>query len=581
MRLPSWMVLFLSLGLCLLAQAGQLHISYYGLNEVRRDGQTVAVGKLVSAAPKGRTQSITVAVTRLFTPPGATTNLRVGESVTRELYGGIEWTDPHKSPIDDRLRAGLGGPAVLGTLVVLVPSQRSGCELLPASEENLRTLELLYDADPAGRIRRDSDDRLRRDLGNPDLAELAQAELARRGKLSAVALLGGDAERLHAYYRKLSPSGKSAFVQELLPHTKTDRALRKQAAHVILSELQREILAPAAQLTGQLDWSDADERRELDSVRIALLSLQGREGQKGALDLSPFGDFLAESTLRRPDYRSSDDELQKLLQRCDRSTQARLAVRFLAAVHTSSQARGDDPDGFVLRTAVDLARLAPSAALWEPLQKLDPSRPRVTSTKEFLLGAMLEIGVALAKHDPSYKAKVRDLLEPHMNALSVEDDKKRAYRAVIGELPRSAPRAAILALRPGERRRLASGELISIKAEPGASVVVIDQPDGSSEERSLDANCDAYREWYLPPYVVVVQRVGQTLTLRFTPATRDPAMDPAAAYDLAKAICDRRGITGEGVQDPQDYDGLYTYEIKGGARPCKIRIGTRTRRVLP
>lgn len=191
-----------------------------------------------------------------------------------------------------------------------------------------------------------------------------------------------------------------------------------------------------------------------------------------------------------------------------------LADQRRAFARTSRPGR---PDGFGLSTAVDLARLAPSAALWEPLQKLDPNRPRVTSTQEFLLGAMLEIGVALAR-------------------------------------------------------------LISINAEPGASVVVIEQPDGSSEERCLDANRDAYREWYLPPYVIVVQRVGQTITLRFTPATRAPAMDPAAAYDMAKAICDRRGKMGEVVQDPQDYDGLYTYELKGGARPCKIRIGTRTRR---
>lgn len=581
------------------ANAGQLHIEYYGLKDVRRSDDTVLIGKVLTTQKQKKSMQVTLEVTRVFAPPTTASSpprglglgvdtkpVKVGDRVTRELYGGVEWTDPHKSPVDRRLRGGLHGLPADGATILLVPSAQGAFEILPFDEARLRTLTILYGADPAAVMRNQTQSALEEDLKNEDLAELARTELKSRGKLSPVLLLKGDENELYELYRNLAPLEKAKFLREAMPTLTRDVSLRRRAARVALAELTPEVIAPTAQLVNLLDWNAPEDRRALEDARIALLGVANPEQKRNTnLDLSSYGDFLYESTVRRPDYRSNDDDLDKLLAYCDAPTKAKLAARLLGAVYTSAgKSRGDDFDGFVLATAVELAKVAPSPALWAPLQKLQPHKPRVTSQKQVVLEAMVEIGSALAKHDAQFKTQVRELIEPLLTTeLTLPDDVMKAYRDHVGEVPRGKPVAVTLELGPKQWRRLVSGERVSIQKQKGGDYEVeITQPDGSSEVRPLEAKTDWYREWWIEPYVIIVKRVGDRVNLRMTPAEKDPALEPAELYEIAKKICERRGGSGSGdvLQDPDDVLGVYTYEIKG-AKGCKVRLGMRTKSLRP
>lgn len=576
------------------ANAGQLHVEHYGLKDVRRSDDTVLIGKVLATQKQKKSMQVTLEVTRVFAPTAAAVStprrigddskpIRIGDRISREVYGGVEWTDPHKSPLDRRLRGGLRGLPADGATIVLVPSMQGAVEILPFDEARLRTLTILYSADPGGVMRSASQSALEDDLKNEDLAELARAELKSRGTLSPVLLLKGDESELYALYRNLAPVEKAKFLREAMPTLVREAPLRRRAAKIALNELTPEVIAPTAELVNLLDWKSPDDRRALDDARIALLGVANPEQKRNTnLDLSPYGDYLFESTVRRPDYRSNDDDLDKLLAYCDTPTKAKLAARLLGAVYTSDRVRGDDFDAFVLATAVELAKVAPSTALWEPLQKLQPQKPRVTSQKETVLGAMVEIGSALAKHDPQYKTKVRELIEPLLTTdMSLPDDVMKAYREYVGTVPRGKPTATTLELGPKQWRRLSSGERVSVqKQKSGDYEVEITHPDGSSEVRPLPAKTDWYREWWIEPYVIVVNRVGDRVSLRMTPAEKDPALEPATLYEMAKKICERRGGSGDVLQDPDETLGVYTYEIKG-AKACKVRLGMRTKSLRP
>ena len=110
------------------AAAGQLHVQHFGLKECRAQGSTVLVGKVTASGKQGKQQTVTLTVTRVFAGRDGEA-AKVGSSVTRALYGGVEWTDPHKSPLDLRLRGGLPGVPAEGTLVAVVPSERTAFEL--------------------------------------------------------------------------------------------------------------------------------------------------------------------------------------------------------------------------------------------------------------------------------------------------------------------------------------------------------------------------------------------------------------------------------------------------------------------
>lgn len=573
------------------ARAGQLHIEHYGLKEVRAEEATVVVGTVTGATRQGRKQSVTLTVTKIF--GGKVPILRVGgdqpavvgESITRELYPGVEWTDPHKSPLDHRLRGALHEAPAIGASVILVPSQRGGFELLLAEATPLRTLAILWGPDAKAALAKEATERLAEDLKNPDLAELARVELGKRGKLTAVLLLRGDERYLYDHYRKLSPEKRAAFVREVLPATKRDRELRLAAAKVVFDELAPQTIPPVAQLAAQMDWNNEEEAQELGQLQVPLLTVADPETKRGRrVDLSPFEAYLIESVLRRPDHRSSDDDFDKLAPLCDKPTRARMAVKLLSSVYTSKHAKPDEPDDFVLGTAAELAQKAPSTALWEPLSKLDPNVPKVNSTKSQLLDAMADIGASLVKHDAKFKAKVRDLIEPFLvNAdLTIQDETKARYDKIIGALKRGAPQAATIELKAGQMRRLANGDRVTVKPSKEGNDLEVElaQPGGQSDSRFLETGKDRYREWWIDGYLVIVRAAGAGLRLTLTPMKKDRTLEPSDAFQLAKKICDQRGATGEVEQDNQDGDGLYTYEVKE-PKPCVVRVGLRTRRVLP
>jgi hypothetical protein len=283
-------------------------------------------------------------------------------------------------------------------------------ELLAASGAVLRTLEILTANDPAAALANEPRAALEADLANPDLAELARAELARRGVLSPGALLRADPRFLHRHYAALSTDDKRRFVEAALPLAKRDRADRDRLCDVALREIDPRTILALAPLVALLDPKQRDDARRLENLRVELLSISSRAADNPAgrpPDFSPLVDEVVEWGIHRPDGRSSDDHDERITRHLSAMAKARVAEALLGAVFSSSHSKADDPDGWLLAEATRLAAEAPSPTLLAVLARLDPNAPRVTSEKELVMDAILRVSATVVKAHPAEAQRAR------------------------------------------------------------------------------------------------------------------------------------------------------------------------------
>ena len=255
--------------------AGQLHVKWYGLSDVAKNGLAV-IGTVISISLTNNT--LRFKVNKIFNRTGQEPHywaqrkmvgrksdvfFKKGETYTEsykvnivetqeveiEIYQGVVWDNPNKSPIDRRLSGYQQLTALRkGQEVVVV---FSGKEVLTADSATLRKLNLFYNNDTikvndrvlfsigesspqfpekakSNSIRTyeygasESLSQLKKDLLDFDLKEMAKEALKSRNQLTAKLLLsiaseeGGHWNVFSEHYSSLSMDEKRDFMSKAI-----------------------------------------------------------------------------------------------------------------------------------------------------------------------------------------------------------------------------------------------------------------------------------------------------------------------------------------------------------------------------
>lgn len=566
---------------------GQLHVEHFGLRDVAESGDSLLIGVIESVVPpadrkESHDSAIVLRVEKVVGPdPGG--GLRAGANASIAVYGGVVWDDPHKSPLDRRLRGAIGPKR--GDRVVAVPSRGFTCvELLPADERTLRIVSILWD--PATKATWLASKDLEADLAIADLAPMAVAELDKRGALTAARLLAADDQFRFEFVRDMAPERKLRFLTEAAPLAKADPVAFRKVFQLATYEPRPEWIGAAAPLIAGVDPTAKESERLYSDLHLALVIVAGGVEENrfpGPLDLSPFADFLVQYEKHRPRWKSSDDDLPKLTAHMDARAKAAMAVGFVRSAHTSSFADGDY-DNFLLYEAVRLAKEAPDASLIAAMATIDPTMPNVGSERRFAMGALLEMGTAIVAGLPGERARVQEVVQPWIDQqVDAPVEALAEYGEVVGEPVKSAPQAATLELSAGQSKRLPDGLSIRYtKRDDGWMEISFDR-GREGQSNGLDPELDGYREYWIEPYVVTIDRIGSPERVRvsLTPHASKPAdLEDPEGCRIAEAIAEKAGCPDREFYEHRRWEGVLEYRATGpGGKTCVIFIGTWTQAV--
>jgi hypothetical protein len=276
---------------------------------------------------------------------------------------------------------------------VLAVQGYGGFELLPASKDNLRKLEILFGLQPY-RARPE-------DLADPDLAPRAREALAASGKLRAEDLARGDPAFLQQHFAALELEAQRRFLTELVEPLRRNAALRPPvlyaAARARRPALVKEIAALVALIGDEPQhlytsfWSEVD-------VWVALAESK----EIPPPDLSPLAAPFAERV--RSPWANSD--FSRFRPHFDAPAKAVLAAHYLKRVD-ARRANSEDQDH--LRVIVSLVQEAPELSLLEPLAPLAQTRDPWTADW------LMEMLTALVRAHPSCRARAQAIAAPILN----------------------------------------------------------------------------------------------------------------------------------------------------------------------
>ena len=583
----------LALFLSLVVFAGQLHIDRMGLRHVAKAGDALYIGVVESVTPpkknqkKSHNSSITFTIEKIVgTPQGKAP--AIGSTIPLTVYGGIVWDNPNKSPIDRRLQGAVAPKR--GERVIAVDAHGANTvELLPATDANLRVVSILWDAAARTTWLASPDAVLGADLATEDLAAMAAEELGKRGALTAAVLLKANDDFLFDHVHEMEAAPKLRFLTEAAPLAKADPKVRDIVLRLATYEPRPGWIAAAAPIVAMADPATKEGEHAIRDMHLALVIVSGGVKENrfpGPLDLSPFVDFLLAYETHRPDYRSSgDDDLPKITAHLSAKAKAALAVGFLEGSRTSTDADGEYDD-FLLHEAARLAKEAPDASILAPLAKIDPTLPRVTSSKESVMDALLTIGAAVVAGVPSERARVQEIVQPWIDKkIAAPKDTLALYRATVGEPAKGKAEKATFDLRAGESKRLATGITVGYKTRDDGWLDVSFEEGEQGTEWGIDPALDGYREYWVEPYLVILERPGKTadrIRVTVVPHTTKPVeLEDPDGYKQAKALAAKAGCPDYDSHENRTWEGRFEYRSTGpGGKTCTILIGTWTHTVI-
>lgn len=570
--------------------AGQLHVEGFGLKQVADAGDAIYIGVVESVTPpknpkKSHDSTITFKVEKVV--GASTANVKPGGTIELTVYGGVVWDNPNKSPMDRRLDGAVVPKK--GARVIAVPAHGPRhVELLPATEERMRLVSILWDAAARTAWLASPDAALSADLAFADLAPMAAAELAKRGTLTAASLLKAERDFLFQHAHAMAPEAKLRFLTDATPLAQADPTVRDTVLRLAIYEPRPSWIAAAAPLIALYDPSRKENERALGDMHLALVSVAGGVKDKrfpGPLDLSPFADFLVGYEKHRPRHESSDDDLPMLTSHMNATAKAALAVGFVEAARTSTFADGEY-DHFLLWEAARLAKEAPDASLVGPMSKIDPTMPRVTSEKERTMGALLTMASAIVAGIPAERSRVQEIVQPWIDQnVAAPKDLLALYKATVGEPKKGKAEKATFELAAGDAKRLANGARISwAKRDDGWFEASYDEGEQGTSW-GIDPELDGYREYWMEPHVVILERVGKSadrIRVQVVPhKTKPKELEDPEGYAIAKALAAKAGCPDYEQHENKPWDGRFEYTSSGpGGKSCTILIGTWTRKVV-
>jgi hypothetical protein len=513
---------------------GRPFIHVFGLREVANEGSRVYLGTIARAREDDR---IVLTIERTFTSGGVQGPTRAeqpGNTITLSMHVDVAAHGPLESFQDYRLIGGMQD-APVGTRVIAVRG-----ELLPASAENVRKLEILF-----GATRYAPDPR---DLSDRDLCQLAYDGLVAEKRLRDEDVVRAEPEIVERHFRGLSTADRRRFVKSMTPLAGRDAEVAKAIVRVVVAVRDDAVLA---EMPAQLEGSPA--------IAAELWSGISQWDYAASPENAP--DFSALEGVFPLSRFGSDDLFSRLFERVDAPSKVRLTKRVLRMAAAPREKPSEDGVRALQATVPFVVKIA-SPELLDELRTIDPNTPGWGWTA--IAGtSLLEMVTAIVRAHPQAMAGTQTWLEPMLAAgISADNASTRAWRELAGSPPAlPALPSGEVALVDGEHRYDPSG----FWAMRAGGVIEVQR---GVERRRLQERFD---ESTFGSEVLVMSEKG---TLRFIPS---PGL---THWDDAKAIADRTakaagcGQVGEGQQGHDS--GVMTFTT---AQKCTIRVALFTDRV--
>ncbi|MGZ3454246.1 MAG: hypothetical protein ACXWUG_10425 [Polyangiales bacterium] len=502
---------------------GRPCIHFFGLREVANQGSRVYLGTIARSREDDR---IVLTIERTFTSGGVqgpTRDEQPGSTITLSMHVAVVPRSPLESFQDHRLIGGMQD-ATVGTRVIAVRG-----ELLPASPENVRKLEILF-----GATRYEPDPR---DLSDHDLCQLAYEGLAANKRLRDEDVVRAEPEIVERHFRGLATADRRRFVK-LAAH---DAEVAKAIVRVVLAVRDDAVLA---EMPALLEGSPAIGAEFWSGIS----QWDYAAGPENAPDFSAIADVFPLTRF------GSDDLFSRLFERVDAPSKVRLMRRVLQ--------KPSNEGARALQATVPFVAKIPSPDLLDDLRRIDPNTPNWGWTS--IAGtSLLEMVTAIVRAHPEAMAGTQRWLEPMLAAgISASNESTGAWRELAGPPPAlPALPTGDVALADGEHRYDPSG----FWAMRAGGVIEVQR---GVERRRLQERFD---ESTFGSEVLVMSEKGK---LRFIPS---PGL---THWDDAKAIADRTanaagcGQLGEGQQAHNS--GVMTFT---SAQKCTIRVALFTDRI--
>lgn len=266
------------------AYAGQLHVTYFDMAAIARQGGLALVSTVLSVNLQEKRKKVRVRVEEVWIahdeeeaymmPLGSGDSddgpYQPGKEYELPIYEGVVWTDPNESPIDFRVGGAIRVEDIQPQDRVVAVNVH-GWELLPRDSDMERKLEVFFTSDGTRRYVEDTDTaQLKRDLADTDFYLLAREALTGRNELTAEAILEAASRKVRPFnmllhhYEELSGEEQAAFVEAAAEHY-------SRAPHPVAMRDLIEVIGRTS--------PDAQEYREAKS-RLLLLLVKGSHSEK-------------------------------------------------------------------------------------------------------------------------------------------------------------------------------------------------------------------------------------------------------------------------------------------------------------
>jgi len=168
-------------------EAGQLHVRYLTISDLLLRYGYVALGSVLSVDATRKIVRARIKRIWIKNEDGMVrpSNEEQKEGTERDfnIYTGVVWTDPRKSPVDMRIPGNMHLSEVKpGDDVIFAPNH--GFEMIPANEETIKKLDLFFSENGIEDYKKNTDPaKLHQDLKDRDLQEIALEAMCERDLL--------------------------------------------------------------------------------------------------------------------------------------------------------------------------------------------------------------------------------------------------------------------------------------------------------------------------------------------------------------------------------------------------------------
>lgn len=400
------------IALCLLllspeAWAGSLHYDYLELRNVpAQAGYALVV--LVTAVDAAR-RSLRVRIQKHWgTLPES---LRSAGEVAVQLNPGVEWLDPHESPIEHRVRGFLR--AVEPTAEIVLVPLGGVYEALPGTPAMKRKMDLFFAPTGLPEYKKSAPiQELVRDLQDEDLALLAYDALRERKLLRAEHLLSLPPHELrlrvsHHLGHATSPE-RSEFLRATAMYFSGkpyEERTRQILSLLYDAPLTPSDLPPLAALLDALDLDSEKATGDFSLLKDRLVErLKAPDGKEPA---ALFVRTMVRFALHRPPYRSDDPGTLTFLGLLDRSARIRMVRELLAGLNQKPRF-----DAWIYDTAMPFAAETPSRDYLPELAALDLTRIDAINRKTEALVRLVRLALRIVETDPRATSDVRRAIDP-------------------------------------------------------------------------------------------------------------------------------------------------------------------------